>query len=179
MTFHDHRTHPSCSGGALLLTIARLCERGQPPPRPGADDESLLGRCGRRRVRYQPHRSHTAPTLATRPPWRALLTTVACARGTGIIPTPEVSFRSLDRSRDKFIVLASDGLWEFLSNQACNLAHISPSVPFSRLRRAVGVPLQPGMQSRSHLPFRALLSPSTGCGRVPLTRMWPASSKHL
>jgi len=34
----------------------------------------------------------------------------------GIIPTPEVSFRTLARGRDRFIVLASDGVWEFLSS---------------------------------------------------------------
>ena len=35
----------------------------------------------------------------------------------GIIPTPEVTFRAIDRSCDRFIVLASDGLWEFFSSQ--------------------------------------------------------------
>ena len=35
----------------------------------------------------------------------------------GIIPTPTVTFRELNRSRDQFIVLASDGVWEFLSTE--------------------------------------------------------------
>jgi len=35
----------------------------------------------------------------------------------GVIPSPEVSFRSLVSGRDRFVVLASDGLWEFLSSQ--------------------------------------------------------------
>ena len=34
----------------------------------------------------------------------------------GVIPTPEVSFRTLS-ANDKFIVLASDGVWEFLSSE--------------------------------------------------------------
>eukprot|EP00325_Prymnesiales_sp_UTEX-LB-985_P021017 CAMPEP_0174718570 /NCGR_PEP_ID=MMETSP1094-20130205/29363_1 /TAXON_ID=156173 /ORGANISM="Chrysochromulina brevifilum, Strain UTEX LB 985" /LENGTH=348 /DNA_ID=CAMNT_0015918707 /DNA_START=195 /DNA_END=1242 /DNA_ORIENTATION=- len=34
----------------------------------------------------------------------------------GVISTPEVSFRTLEAGKDKFIVLASDGVWEFLSN---------------------------------------------------------------
>lgn len=36
------------------------------------------------------------------------------ADGIGVIPTPEVSFRTLVGGRDRFVVLASDGLWEFL-----------------------------------------------------------------
>lgn len=35
----------------------------------------------------------------------------------GIIPTPEVRFRKLDKEKDLFIVLASDGLWEFISSE--------------------------------------------------------------
>lgn len=35
----------------------------------------------------------------------------------GVGPTPTVSFRPLDKSRDKFVVLASDGVWEFLTNE--------------------------------------------------------------
>ena len=35
----------------------------------------------------------------------------------GVIPTPEVGVRLVDRARDRFIVLASDGLWEFLSSE--------------------------------------------------------------
>ena len=35
----------------------------------------------------------------------------------GVIPTPEVTFRQLDARRDRFIVLASDGVWEFLSSE--------------------------------------------------------------
>ena len=35
----------------------------------------------------------------------------------GVIPTPEVSFRPINRTRDRFVVLASDGVWEFLSNE--------------------------------------------------------------
>jgi len=35
----------------------------------------------------------------------------------GVIPTPEVSFRSLVNGRDRFVILASDGLWELLSSQ--------------------------------------------------------------
>ena len=34
----------------------------------------------------------------------------------GIIPTPEVAFRQITPGKDAFIVLASDGLWEFISN---------------------------------------------------------------
>lgn len=34
----------------------------------------------------------------------------------GVIPTPEVAFRTLQPGKDAFIVLASDGLWEFISN---------------------------------------------------------------
>ena len=36
----------------------------------------------------------------------------------GVIATPEVSFRTLEPGRDRFVVLASDGLWEFLSSAA-------------------------------------------------------------
>ncbi len=37
----------------------------------------------------------------------------------GVIAKPEVSFRPLDpHGRDRFVVLASDGLWEFLSSAA-------------------------------------------------------------
>jgi serine/threonine protein phosphatase PrpC len=35
----------------------------------------------------------------------------------GIIPTPEVAFRSIHTEFDQFIVLASDGLWEFLTSE--------------------------------------------------------------
>jgi len=35
----------------------------------------------------------------------------------GVIPTPEVSFRPVQMGRDKFVVLASDGLFEFISNE--------------------------------------------------------------
>lgn len=35
----------------------------------------------------------------------------------GVIPTPEVTFRALDSSEDEFIILASDGVWEFLSSE--------------------------------------------------------------
>ena len=34
----------------------------------------------------------------------------------GVIATPEVAFYSLAKGRDRFIVLASDGVWEFLSS---------------------------------------------------------------
>ena len=34
----------------------------------------------------------------------------------GVIPTPEVAFYQLRMGVDKFIVLASDGVWEFLSS---------------------------------------------------------------
>jgi len=36
----------------------------------------------------------------------------------GVIATPEVRQRTLERGRDRFIVLASDGVWEFLSSEA-------------------------------------------------------------
>jgi len=32
----------------------------------------------------------------------------------GVVPTPEVSFRPLALGRDRFVILATDGLWEFL-----------------------------------------------------------------
>ena len=35
----------------------------------------------------------------------------------GVVPTPELSFRTIDRQRDRFVVLASDGVWEFLSSK--------------------------------------------------------------
>ena len=35
----------------------------------------------------------------------------------GVIPTPEVRFHRLRPGRDRFIVLASDGVWEFLSSE--------------------------------------------------------------
>jgi len=35
----------------------------------------------------------------------------------GIIATPDVGFRTLAPGKDKFIVLASDGVWEFLSSE--------------------------------------------------------------
>lgn len=38
------------------------------------------------------------------------------ADAVGVIPTPEVSFRSVQPVDDQFIVLASDGVWEFLSS---------------------------------------------------------------
>lgn len=41
----------------------------------------------------------------------------------GVIATPEVNFREIDLERDRFIVLASDGLWEFLSS-----AHVAEIV---------------------------------------------------
>ena len=34
----------------------------------------------------------------------------------GVVPTPDVIVRRLDCRTDKFIVLASDGIWEFLSS---------------------------------------------------------------
>ena len=34
----------------------------------------------------------------------------------GVIPTPEVAFRTIEPGKDAFLVLASDGLWEFISN---------------------------------------------------------------
>eukprot|EP00322_Chrysochromulina_rotalis_P011983 CAMPEP_0115874366 /NCGR_PEP_ID=MMETSP0287-20121206/24502_1 /TAXON_ID=412157 /ORGANISM="Chrysochromulina rotalis, Strain UIO044" /LENGTH=232 /DNA_ID=CAMNT_0003329511 /DNA_START=1 /DNA_END=695 /DNA_ORIENTATION=+ len=36
----------------------------------------------------------------------------------GIIATPEVSFRAISTACDRFLVLASDGLWEFLSSES-------------------------------------------------------------
>ena len=39
------------------------------------------------------------------------------ADSVGVIPTPEVTFRVFVAGRDRFIVLASDGLWEFLSSK--------------------------------------------------------------
>lgn len=38
------------------------------------------------------------------------------AASVGVIPTPEVWKRTLDE-KDKFMILASDGVWEFISNQ--------------------------------------------------------------
>ena len=35
----------------------------------------------------------------------------------GVIPTPECTYRTLQKGKDKFIVMASDGLWEFLSSE--------------------------------------------------------------
>ena len=35
----------------------------------------------------------------------------------GVIATPEVAFYNLAKGRDRFIVLASDGVWEFLSSE--------------------------------------------------------------
>jgi len=35
----------------------------------------------------------------------------------GVVPTPEVSFHTIDRQHDKCVILASDGLWEFISSQ--------------------------------------------------------------
>ena len=40
----------------------------------------------------------------------------ADADAVGIIPTPEVTFRPIEPANDQFIVLASDGVWEFLSS---------------------------------------------------------------
>ena len=35
----------------------------------------------------------------------------------GIIPTPEVRVQRVDAARDRFLILASDGIWEFLSSE--------------------------------------------------------------
>lgn len=42
----------------------------------------------------------------------------AVAAKAGVIADPEI-FESQLTTEDKFIVLASDGIWEFLSNEAC------------------------------------------------------------
>ena len=39
------------------------------------------------------------------------------AASVGVIPTPEVWERDVQLETDRFIVLASDGVWEFISNQ--------------------------------------------------------------
>jgi len=39
------------------------------------------------------------------------------AASVGVIAKPEVWERDIDRDTDKFFVLASDGVWEFISNQ--------------------------------------------------------------
>ena len=41
----------------------------------------------------------------------------AIAERIGVIPTPEVMVHKLSEA-DQFIILASDGVWEFLSSQA-------------------------------------------------------------
>eukprot|EP00742_Colponemidia_sp_Colp-10_P002637 GILJ01002817.1.p1 GENE.GILJ01002817.1~~GILJ01002817.1.p1 ORF type:complete len:441 (+),score=54.61 GILJ01002817.1:101-1423(+) len=46
---------------------------------------------------------------------RAFGDTVAAS--VGVIATPEVSTYNIDPAKDKFIILASDGIWEFLSNE--------------------------------------------------------------
>ena len=40
------------------------------------------------------------------------------AREAGVISTPEIMVHELD-ARDKFVILASDGIWEFISNEEC------------------------------------------------------------
>lgn len=39
------------------------------------------------------------------------------AHSAGVISEPEFSERELDSKTDKFIVIATDGLWEFVENQ--------------------------------------------------------------
>ncbi len=45
------------------------------------------------------------------------------AASVGVSPEPEVLDFELD-SDDKFIVIASDGVWEFLSNEQVFLPHL-------------------------------------------------------
>mmetsp|Transcript_4541 Transcript_4541/g.6445 ORF Transcript_4541/g.6445 Transcript_4541/m.6445 type:complete len:155 (+) Transcript_4541:195-659(+) len=40
----------------------------------------------------------------------------AVAHSAGVISTPEFTERTLDEETDKFIVVATDGLWEFVDN---------------------------------------------------------------
>lgn len=41
----------------------------------------------------------------------------AVAHTAGVISTPEFTERELNAETDKFLVIATDGLWEFVSNQ--------------------------------------------------------------
>lgn len=43
----------------------------------------------------------------------------AVAHTAGVISEPEFTERELDPEKDKFIVVATDGLWEFMSNEEC------------------------------------------------------------
>jgi len=37
----------------------------------------------------------------------------------GVISEPEFTERDLDPEKDKFIIVATDGLWEFMDNKTC------------------------------------------------------------
>jgi len=37
----------------------------------------------------------------------------------GVISEPEFTERELDPDKDKFVIVATDGLWEFLDNDYC------------------------------------------------------------
>ena len=50
------------------------------------------------------------------------------AASVGVSPEPEVRHFELEPD-DKFIVIASDGVWEFLSNEQVNFSKFHPSVP--------------------------------------------------
>ena len=63
-------------------------------------------------------------------PWKGPGLTMSRALGDidgariGMLPTPETSSRSLDRDADLYLIIASDGVWEFLSNeQAVEIVH--------------------------------------------------------
>ena len=60
----------------------------------------------------------------------------------GVIPTPEVSFRPVQMGRDKFVVLASDGLFEFISNETV------VEVRAHKMRLACGVACDPPLIDR-------------------------------
>jgi serine/threonine protein phosphatase PrpC len=37
----------------------------------------------------------------------------------GVISEPEFTERELDAAKDKFVIVATDGLWEFMDNDCC------------------------------------------------------------
>ena len=47
----------------------------------------------------------------------------------GIVPTPDVGFHRIVHGTDRFIVMASDGLWEFLTNE--EICQVSSSEPYA------------------------------------------------
>merc|ERR1712061_886660 len=65
----------------------------------------------------------------------------AVAHTAGVISEPEFTERDLDPATDKFVVVATDGLWEFISNmETVNMVveSTSPSASVEKLAMEAG-----------------------------------------